>query len=361
MTATTTLPALDERHPLQPFWTLAAAPVQAEALALALESGVLDGLAEPRTAAEVAATQGWHAGNTALWLELLWGMGVVQQQGAATTAPRYVLTPMAQRYLHGSSPQACGGAWLFRLRSLRHAATLLRDQVAHGPAGQGSLAPFAKGNAEGWAAAARAQIGQEQRAVTVPAALAVLQRVPELTGARSMLDLGGGPGEVALALAHQRPLLYATVFDWPEAEAVAADNAAQAGLAARVHTRGGDLAQQGPQGDIGAGYDLVWCSSVLHFVPDAAAAIRKVFGALAPGGVFVCAHAEVADAPEDALGVLPYYLPMRLLGRHVTRQGVLEALLAEAGFERMERIVSHAFPLAPLAVLVARKPAGGAA
>ncbi|WP_047472026.1 class I SAM-dependent methyltransferase, partial [Delftia sp. ZNC0008] len=108
---------------------------------------------------------------------------------------------------------------------------------------------------------------------------------------------------------------------------------------------------------IGSGYDLVWCSSVLHFVPDAAAVVAKVFDALAPGGVFVCAHAEVDETPEAALRTLPYYLPMRLLGRSVTRRGELQALLAQAGFERIERIESREFPMAPLAVLIARKAA----
>ena len=118
-------------------------------------------------------------------------------------------------------------------------------------------------------------------------------------------------------------------------------------------TLGGNLATDG----IGSGYDLVWCSSVLHFVPDAAAVVAKVFDALAPGGVFVCAHAEVDDTPEAALRTLPYYLPMRLLGRSVTRRGELQALLAQAGFERIERIESREFPMAPLAVLIARKAA----
>lgn len=341
-------------HALQPLWDLAGAQVQAEALALALESGALDRLATPHTTAELARAQGWHEANTAHWLELLWAMGLLRR--GAGHPESYLLSTDALRYLHSASPESCGAAWLFRLRSLRHSSTLLRGLVTQGPEGDGgtpSSAPMATGSAEGWAAAARAQIGQEQRAVSVPAALQLLQQVPEAASARRMLDLGGGPGWIALALLRGHGALQASVFDWPEAVAVAAHNAQQAGLADRFTALGGDLAQDG----IGSGYDLVWCSSVLHFVPDAAAVIAKVFAALAPGGVFVCAHAEVDDAPESALRTLPYYLPMRLLGRSVTRRGVIEALLAGAGFERIERRVSQQFPMAPLAVLVARKAA----
>ncbi|MPT50215.1 MULTISPECIES: methyltransferase [Delftia] len=344
-------------HALQPLWDLAAAQVQAEALVLALESGALDRLATPQTPAELAQAQGWNEANTSHWLELLWSMGLLRRGQHAPVS--YLLATDALRYLHSASPESCGAAWLFRLRSLRHSATLLRGLVEHGPAGDGSAcsAPLATGNAEGWAAAARAQIGQEQRAVSVPAALQVLDQVPEVAAgagtARRMLDLGGGPGWIALALLRRQPALQASVFDWPEAVAVAADNARQSRLSDRFTALGGNLATD----SIGSGYDLVWCSSVLHFVPDAAAVVAKVFDALAPGGVFVCAHAEVDETPEAALRTLPYYLPMRLLGRSVTRRGELQALLAQAGFERIERIESREFPMAPLVVLIARKAA----
>ena len=339
---------VDTQHPLQPLWALAAGPMQAEALALALELGAIDALAQPQTPAALATAQGWHVANTAHWLELLWSMGVCERQAG----PAYGLTPAARRFLHSASPEACGAAWLFRRRSLQHASTLLKAQVTEGPASAGT--PFASGNAEGWAAAARAQIGQEQRAVTVPAALAALAQVPEVAHATRMLDLGGGPGWVAIALARQQPALRATVFDWPETVAVAAQNIGAAGLAGRVDTLGGDLGRDA----IGHGYDLVWCSSVLHFVPDMGEAIAKVHAALRPGGVFVCAHAEVYGAPEEAARVLPYYTPMRMMGRHVTQQGVLERALAQAGFGRIERTESRAFPMAPLTVLVARRGAG---
>ena len=326
--------------------------MQAEALVLALESGALDRLATPQTPAELAQAQGWNEANTSHWLELLWSMGLLRRGRHEPVS--YLLATDALRYLHSASPESCGAAWLFRLRSLRHSATLLRGLVEHGPAGRlGLQRPLATGNAEGWAAAARAQIGQEQRAVSVPAALNLLQQVPEAGAARRMLDLGSGPGWIALALLRRQPALQASVFDWPEAVAVAADNARQSRLSDRFTALGGNLATD----SIGSGYDLVWCSSVLHFVPDAAAVVAKVFDALAPGGVFVCAHAEVDETPEAALRTLPYYLPMRLLGRSVTRRGELQALLAQAGFERIERIESREFPMAPLAVLVARKAA----
>ena len=41
-------------HRLQPYWDLAVAPVQADALAATLELGIFDALETPHTAAQMA-------------------------------------------------------------------------------------------------------------------------------------------------------------------------------------------------------------------------------------------------------------------------------------------------------------------
>ena len=131
---------------------------------------------------------------------------------------------------------------------------------------------------------------------------------------------------------------------------MAAANIAHAQLSERLETQGGDLDSD----DIGGDYDLIWCSSVLHFVPDMAAALRKMHAALKPGGMLVCVQAEIAPAAEDAARVLPYYLPMRMLGRTVTRQGELAQLLRDTGWKQVEQYGASDFPMAPVQVLIAR-------
>jgi hypothetical protein len=79
---------------------------------------------------------------------------------------------------------------------------------------------------------------------------------------------------VAIALAQAHAGVHGCVFDWPETVAVAAANIAHAQLSDRLETLGGDLDSD----DIGGDYDLVWCSSVLHFVPDMAAAAQDPRG-----------------------------------------------------------------------------------
>ena len=343
--------SFDTQHALQPYWDLAVAPVQADALAAALELGIFDVLATPHTPAQLADTLSLHAPHTALLLELLWSMQVLERDVADSDAgtQRYRCTASTLQYFCRASVAFCGDAWLYRLHALRHFATQLNTLVCAG----GKAAPYSAANGINWAAAAQQQIGQEQRAVTMRAALSVMQRIAPFAARNTplrLLDLGGGPGWVAIALAQAHAGVHGCVFDWPETVAVAAANIAHAQLSERLETQGGDLGSD----DIGGDYDLIWCSSVLHFVPDMAAALRKMHAALKPGGMLVCVQAEIAPAAEDAARVLPYYLPMRMLGRTVTRQGELAQLLRDAGWRQVEQYGASDFPMAPVQVLIAR-------
>ena len=337
------------QHALQPYWDLAVAPVQADGLAAALELGIFELLATPHTPAQLADALSLHAPHTALLLELLWSMQVLERDGADDEAQRYRCTAATLQYFCRDSVAFCGDAWLYRLHALRHFATQLSTLVREG----GKAVPYSTANGINWAVAAQQQIGQEQRAVTMRAALSVMQRIAPFADGHTalrLLDLGGGPGWVAIALAQAHAGVRGCVFDWPETVAVAAANIAHAQLADRLETLGGDLDSD----DIGGDYDLIWCSSVLHFVPDMTAALRKIHAALTPGGVFVCVQAEIAPTPFDAARVLPYYLPMRMLGRTVTRQGELAQLLRDTGWRQVEQYSASDFPMAPVQVLIAR-------
>ncbi|WP_219117812.1 methyltransferase domain-containing protein [Janthinobacterium sp. UMAB-56] len=337
------------QHPLQPYWDLAIALVQADGLAAALELGIFELLSTPHTPAQLAEALSLHAPHTALLLELLWSMEVLERNEVDDETQRYRCTAATLQYFCRDSMAFCGDAWLYRLHALRHFATQLPSIVRDG----GKAAPYTTANGVNWAAAAQQQIGQEQRAVTMRAALSVMQRIAPFAARATplrLLDVGGGPGWVAIALAQAHAGLHGCVFDWPETVAVAAANIAHAQLSERLETLGGDLASD----DIGSAYDLIWCSSVLHFVPDMAGALRKMHAALKPGGVLVCVQAEIAAAAGDATRVLPYYLPMRMLGRTVTRQGALAQLLRDTGWQQVEQYKASDFPMAPVQVLIAR-------
>ena len=335
-------------HPLQAAWDLAGTAIQAEALAFALARGLFDLMTEPTPSAELAARASLEPINTGHLLELLWSLGWLIRRRGLSQADRFEVAPVTRAFLVRTSPSFCGDALVYRFQTLRALAAQMGARIEQGPALPASTLQAATG--AGWAAAARAQIGEEQRAITVDAALAIVERLPEARRARYLLDLGGGPGWVAIELLRRSPECKGVVFDWPETATVAQENIAAAGLAHRLQARGGNLAVDSP----GEGFDLLWCSSVLHFVPDIASTLARLRAAMAPGGLLICAHAERSSTPTEAARVLPFCLPMQLLGRHVLREGEMEAALHDAGFRDIESFPSAAFPMAPLQVVIGR-------
>lgn len=338
-------------HPLQSYWNLALASVQADVLATALSVGLFDVLTKQSSADEIAMRLDLDPKKLEPVLELLWGMDLLEliqvYVGAAST-PHYRVSSSAKRYFVKNSPDYCGDAWTFRLRSLRELGAQLPD---HLQLCANKKAPPAQGPTDQcWATLARTKIVQEQAAVTVKAAQAIVEHLPEPKGIRRFLDLGCGPGMVAIALAHALPESHGTVFELPPTAEVARQNIEAAQLGARLSVLGGDLTRD----DIGHGYDLIWCASVLHFVPDIAQTLRKIRAALAPGGLFVSIHAEIPVTAPQAATVLAYYLPLLMRGHHVGRQGELTEALLAAGFDSVDTFESALFPLAPVQVQVCR-------
>ena len=342
---TTALSDLTQAHALQPCWDLQLAGLGADALQLALEWRLFDTLRDFLEPRQVAVALELDEANTGYFLELLWSMDLLDR---ASHPLRYRNGALAAQYLCSDASQYCGDALLFRHTVMRQTGQQLAELLR-----KGSTPPPPASDAirRGWANAARLQIAQEQRAVTAGVACSLLETLPEYTRLERILDLGGGPGLVAIALARRLPTLGGTVFEFPEAAAVAANNIAEAGLGARLNAVGGDLNQDDP----GSDYDLIWCSSVLHFVSDLPQVLQRLHQALRPGGLLVCCQAEVPAEAHAASRVLPYYLHMRMHGRHVMANGGMAELLRTSGFHQVEQLNGLRFPVTPVSAVIARK------
>lgn len=328
---------------LTELWTLTATSIKADAVRLALESALFDQLAQPLSVEQVADQQQWLPAQTAPLLELFWSMGLLTRNDAG-----YQTAPEMQTYLCQAGSRFIGASWCFRYQSLRDVGQQLATLLAQEP----PSAPPAERMDSGWAQAARQQIAQEQRALTVDRACEIVSSLPEFAQARTLVDVGGGPGLIAIGLVQQHPTLQGFIYDLPQTAAVAQTQVETAGLSHRLSTTSGELATQ-PFAD---GYaDIIWCSSFLHFVDDVAATLQQLYRSLTPGGVLVAVHAEIAQQPEAAAAVLPFYLPLLLRGRYVTHEGELTTKLYDAGFSHVEARCHQPFPMAPLTVLIARK------
>lgn len=114
-----------------------------------------------------------------------------------------------------------------------------------------------------------------------------------LERARTLLDLGGGPGTYAMAFLDRNPGLHATICDREAALAVAKEIAGTHRAGRRLSYLPLDFSKEPIPGI----YDVIWYSNVLHIYSpeDNQAIFRRAFAALAPGGRFIIQDAFLHD------------------------------------------------------------------
>jgi SAM-dependent methyltransferase len=159
----------------------------------------------------------------------------------------------------------------------------------------------------------------------------------DLRGARTLLDLGGGPGTYAMAFLAKNPRLLATVCDRPAALDVAQDIASTHKAGARLSYQPLDVMTE----DIPGTYDVIWYSNVLHIYSpkDNQALFRRALASLNPGGRLLIQDAFLHDRnglfPEEAS---LFAVSMLLFTEKGNTYSAAEtrAWLTDAGFERIK-------------------------
>jgi len=158
-----------------------------------------------------------------------------------------------------------------------------------------------------------------------------------LRGARTLLDLGGGPGTYAMAFLAKNPMLRATVCDRPAALDVAREIASTHKAGARLSHVPLDLLTEAIPGT----YDVIWYSNVLHIYSpkDNQAVFRRALTALNPGGRLLIQDAFLHDRdglfPEEAS---LFAVSMLLFTERGNTYSAAEARvwLTDAGFQRIK-------------------------
>jgi len=238
--------------------------------------------------AQVARRIKAQARATGLWLNALAALGVIEKKDG-----RYANTPQGRRFLERASPEYRGSFLRHIVRYWPQWAALTDVVRAGEPAARrgrgGTAAEFA------WAMHDLSmERAKEVAAVLWPqAGRAPRLEEPGLTA----LDLGGGPGTYAVAMAKRNPRLKVTVLDRPEILEVTRQLAKREGLTDRITFLPGDFmtdalcasparATRRAGNDVGCGYDLILVSSVIHSYGEAEvrAIVRKCAAALRPGG-----------------------------------------------------------------------------
>jgi SAM-dependent methyltransferase len=162
--------------------------------------------------------------------------------------------------------------------------------------------------------------------------------VVDLSGCRTMLDLGGGPGTYAIHFCRDNPDLTATVFDLPTTRPFAEKTIGKMGMDGRVAFISGDYLQDAIPGS----YDAVWMSHILHgeSAEGCMGIIEKAFQCLNPGGVAVIHEFILVDTLDSPLFPALFSLNM-LMGTEGGRaysQAQLTGMLEAAGFVDVHRL-----------------------
>jgi SAM-dependent methyltransferase len=104
----------------------------------------------------------------------------------------------------------------------------------------------------------------------------------DFSGHERLLDLGGGTGSIAGAIAQRNPNIEGTIFDLPNVVPMAKARIAALGLSDRLGTKEGDLLLDAYP----SGHDVVLLANVIHYFDGERnqAVLRRAREAVAPGG-----------------------------------------------------------------------------
>jgi 2-hydroxy-4-(methylsulfanyl)butanoate S-methyltransferase len=276
--------------------------IASKALFAALELDVFTRLAaRPLDVAALAARAGVPERRLRTLLHALSGLGLV-----VPGADGYANAPAAQRWLVRGAPGGFGE--YYRLQVSRQIYPAL-EHLDAGLAGTGGAFDTLAGLL---ATPEEARTFTDaQHAGSLGAARVLAQRLDgALDGTTRLLDVGGGSGAFAIALAERAPRLRATVLDLPEVVAVARRYRDEAGLADRIALLPGDAVHT----DWPPDQDVVLMSYLLSALPEEAidAVLGKARAALAPGGLLLV-HDFMLDDPVPGAPAAPLHAALWFL------------------------------------------------
>jgi len=282
---------------------------------------------------------------THVMLTLLRTLGLVRCDDAG----RHALTPLASEYLLARSPWSV--APVFEALAARPACReMLRVLRTGAPL---TFAPDDDG--DGWADRMSDEMFAEMFLTTTDSRNAYLAHaLAETVGDapfHRLLDVGGGSGIYASALAQRNPDLSATVFEKPPVDAIARRALERRGLAGRVDAVAGDMLVD----ELPPGYDAHLFSNVVHDWEEREVArlLRASFETLVPGGTILVHDALLDEDGDGPLPVAQYsVLLMAFTAGRCYSLGEIVALLEAAGFEQ----IAHRRTVVDRTLVTAVKP-----
>jgi len=284
------------------------------------------------SSAQLATTLGIAERPAQMLLTACAALGLLRKRG-----PRYVNSPLADRFLVRGRPHDFGGF------------VGMLDKRLY--AGWGKLLDAIRTNRPTtWDPDRQASLFDGADPVMLSSFWQAMHSISSSTGstlARALnwkpfervLDVGGGSGAIDIELCRRHRHLQATVYDLPHVAEIAAANVARAGLSQRVRTAGGDFFRDATYP---SGHDAIVLSLIMHDWSEAddRRILQRCYEALPRGGAVIICELLVNEAKTGPVPAALMSLNMLIEtagGRNYTA-GEYTAWLRDIGFRRMRTV-----------------------
>ena len=315
------LPEVNESF--EDLYRMLIGPIKSKLLLTGIELKVFNHLSEPMSADTVAEALGTHSENTRLFLDGLAASDLLEKNDGL-----YQNTAVTQAFLVDGSPTFLGQMFISMQSQYYSNLNGLSNLVKEGPPPPSPEADI--GSEEMWvqlavdmAASERVWLGQQ--------AVDIASGLSEFPSFQKMLDLGGGPGLVGIAIVAAHPSMKGVIFDRPAIVKVAETFIKEYEMEGRIEVLAGDYNQD----SIGAGYDLIWASNTLNFAKHSMDSLtKKIYDALNPGGVFIVLHEGLTNERTKPDIMVLSMITMSLMGQDMCfDQSEIADSMLRAGFK----------------------------
>ncbi|NYT12156.1 MAG: methyltransferase domain-containing protein [Methanomassiliicoccales archaeon] len=270
-------------------------PIRSILLRTSLEIGVFDVLSDFTSSIDVSKRLGTHHDNTRYLLDGLASCDLVEKNNQM-----YRNTEMSRLYLVSESANYMGSYIQLYQRSLIDALDDLTEMVQKGSIP--SPPKVVDGSYDEFEEYVKA-LASAAKGGTARIAARIVSQQPEFPTMRRMLDIGGGPGIIAMAIVDPHPFMKGVIFEQPAMAEVARKNISDFGMEDRMEVISGNFLTD----PLEESFDLIWTSFCLYFAKHHLdETIKKIFEALEPGGIFISLHEGLnEEGTKPEILVLP--------------------------------------------------------
>lgn len=321
--------------------SLVIAPIKTRLLFAAIELSVFDLLDEPRSARAVSEILETHPENTRVLLDGLAAFDLIEKKEGL-----YENSAIASAFLVGDSPTFLGDYLTEQKRYIETVLDDLMTLIVDGPPEERGLdrsdhelksrsksksrstqrsLDESQDDLARWAEA----VAEYERAGIATTVAERISELPEFSTFRKMLDLGGGPGLIGMAVVASHPTMKGVIFDLPPVAKAAEKFVRDFGMEDRMEVIYGDFSND----PIGENYDLILASASLYSSrPNLDSLIEKASAALNPGGVFASLHEGLSREMTKPEMMKLWMLPAEFLGDDFAfERGEIRASMRRAG------------------------------